>query len=119
MIQPMNDRVLISRIEDVEKIGSIIVPDVAKVKSFKGVVVAVGPGKRISGSWWSIKQADGTRKWEWEDSYRRPVSLRVGQIVIFNSRWDDLTDGYEKLGQSDHDRLHLVQEADIIGTLTS
>ncbi|MFP4477044.1 MAG: co-chaperone GroES [Desulfatibacillaceae bacterium] len=45
-IQPLNDRVLIKRIEAREKsTGGIIIPETAKEKPQKGTVVAVGPGR--------------------------------------------------------------------------
>jgi chaperonin GroES len=46
-IRPLNDRVLIKRLEEEEKTkGGIIIPDTAKEKPAEGKVVAVGPGKR-------------------------------------------------------------------------
>ena len=45
-IRPLNDRVLVLRIEEEEKTsGGIIIPDTAKEKPQEGKVVAVGPGK--------------------------------------------------------------------------
>ena len=45
-IRPLNDRVLVIRIEEEEKTsGGIIIPDTAKEKPQEGKVVAVGPGK--------------------------------------------------------------------------
>ncbi|MBW1680229.1 MAG: co-chaperone GroES [Deltaproteobacteria bacterium] len=45
-IRPLNDRVLVLRIEEEEKTaGGIIIPDTAKEKPQEGRVVAVGPGK--------------------------------------------------------------------------
>ena len=46
-IKPLNDRVIVTRLEEDQKTsGGIIIPDTAKEKPQKGVVVAVGPGKR-------------------------------------------------------------------------
>jgi chaperonin GroES len=46
-IRPLNDRVLIKRLEEEEKTkGGIIIPDTAKEKPAEGKVIAVGPGKR-------------------------------------------------------------------------
>lgn len=43
--KPLQDRVLIERIEqDTKTSGGIIIPDTAKEKPSEGVVVAVGPG---------------------------------------------------------------------------
>ncbi len=45
-IRPLNDRILIKRVEEEEKTkGGIIIPDSAKEKPAEGVVVAVGNGK--------------------------------------------------------------------------
>ncbi|MFZ7113148.1 MAG: co-chaperone GroES [Desulfatiglandales bacterium] len=45
-LKPLNDRVLVLRIEEGEKtVGGIIIPDTAKEKPQEGKVVAVGPGK--------------------------------------------------------------------------
>jgi chaperonin GroES len=45
-IKPLNDRVLVLRIEEEQKTsGGIIIPDTAKEKPQEGKVIAVGPGK--------------------------------------------------------------------------
>lgn len=45
-IRPINDRVLVVRVEEEQKTaGGIIIPDTAKEKPQEGRVVAVGPGK--------------------------------------------------------------------------
>ncbi len=44
--RPLHDRVLIRRIEEDSKVGSIIIPDTAKEKPQQGEVIAVGPGAR-------------------------------------------------------------------------
>ncbi len=45
-IRPLNDRVLVVRIEEKKKTaGGIIIPDTAKEKPQEGKIVAVGPGK--------------------------------------------------------------------------
>jgi chaperonin GroES len=45
-IRPLNDRVLVLRIEEETKTsGGIIIPDTAKEKPLEGKVIAVGPGK--------------------------------------------------------------------------
>jgi len=45
-VKPLNDRVLVLRIEEDEKTaGGIIIPDTAKEKPQEGKVVAVGSGK--------------------------------------------------------------------------
>ena len=45
-IRPLNDRLLVKRLEGEEKTaGGIIIPDSAKEKPAEGEIVAVGPGK--------------------------------------------------------------------------
>jgi chaperonin GroES len=45
-IRPLNDRVLVKRLEEEQKTsGGIIIPDTAKEKPAEGQVMAVGPGK--------------------------------------------------------------------------
>jgi chaperonin GroES len=46
-VRPLNDRLLVQRIEEGEQqIGGIIIPDSAKEKPQRGTVIAVGNGKR-------------------------------------------------------------------------
>ena len=48
MIRPLQDRVLVKRVEAEETTAAgIIIPDTAKEKPQEGEVVAVGPGKRL------------------------------------------------------------------------
>jgi chaperonin GroES len=45
-IRPLNDRVLVKRLEQQEQVrGGIIIPDTAKEKPQEAEVIAVGPGK--------------------------------------------------------------------------
>ena len=60
-IKPLADRVLVLPAPAEEKtIGGIIIPDTAKEKPQKGVVVAVGPGTKDN-----------------------PMTLKVGDVVIY------------------------------------
>jgi len=44
-IKPLRDKVVVTRVEEVEKkVGGIIIPDTAKEKPMQGKVVAIGPG---------------------------------------------------------------------------
>jgi len=46
-IRPLQDRILVKRVETEEKTaGGIIIPDTAKEKPLKGTVVAAGTGKK-------------------------------------------------------------------------
>ena len=45
-IRPLNDRILVKRLEgEAKTAGGIIIPDSAKEKPAEGEIVAVGPGK--------------------------------------------------------------------------
>ncbi|MEO5700676.1 MAG: co-chaperone GroES [Casimicrobiaceae bacterium] len=45
-IRPLNDRVIVKRVEEEKKsAGGIVIPDTAAEKPSQGEVVAVGPGK--------------------------------------------------------------------------
>ena len=60
-IKPLADRVLVEPAEAEQKTaGGIIIPDTAKEKPQKGVVVAVGPGKKDE-----------------------PMTVKVGDIVLY------------------------------------
>ena len=46
-VRPLQDRILLRRVEEVEKTrGGIIIPDSAKERPLEGNVIAVGSGKR-------------------------------------------------------------------------
>ena len=65
-LRPMNDRIMLRRIDSEEKSpGGIIIPDAAKEKPQRGVVLAVGPGRLLD---------DGTRS---------PVGCKKGDEVLF------------------------------------
>jgi len=44
-VRPLQDRLLVERIEEEVRKGGIIIPDAAKEKPQQGKVVAVGPGR--------------------------------------------------------------------------
>jgi len=91
--RPLQDRVLIRRVEQNEKTaGGIIIPDTAKEKPMEGEVVAVGPGART------------------EDGKIHPLDVKVGDRVLFG-KWS----GTEiKL---DGEELIIMKESDIMGVL--
>jgi len=65
-IRPLNDRVLVSRVEEEKKTsGGIIIPETAKEKPQEGKVIAVGPGK-----------VD-------EDGKRVAMDVKVGDRILF------------------------------------
>ena len=45
-VQPLRDQVLIRRIEEEKKRGSIVIPDTAKEKPLQAKVIAVGAGRK-------------------------------------------------------------------------
>ncbi len=65
-LKPLNDRVVLKRIEEEQKTaGGIIIPDTAKEKPIQGQVMAVGGGKVM------------------EDGSRRPLDVKAGDRVLF------------------------------------
>ncbi|MCX7823349.1 MAG: co-chaperone GroES [Syntrophobacterales bacterium] len=65
-LRPLNDRVVVKRIEEEQKTaGGIIIPDTAKEKPIQGEIIAVGTGKLM------------------EDGSRRPLDVKVGDRVLF------------------------------------
>jgi len=90
-IRPMNDKILVIRIEEEEKTsGGIIIPDTAKEKPQEGKIVAVGPGKT-------------NKKGE-----RVPLEVKKGDQVLFA-----VYAGTEiKIGGVEH---LIMQEDDILG----
>jgi chaperonin GroES len=94
-IRPMNDRVLVTRVEEEQKsAGGIIIPDTAKEKPQEGKVVAVGPGKRDDGG------------------KRMPLEIKKGDRVLFSkyAGTEIKIDGQEHI---------FMREDDILAILTS
>jgi chaperonin GroES len=92
-MRPLQDRVLIRRIEQEAKTsGGIIIPDTAKEKPMEGEVVAVGPG---------IRDKAGLL---------HAVAVKAGDRVLFG-KWS----GSEiKLDGED---LMIMKETDILGVI--
>jgi len=64
-VKPLNDRVLVKRVEPEEKVkGGIIIPDTAKEKPLEGRVVAIGSGRLD------------------ENGKRIPLEVKVGDRVL-------------------------------------
>ena len=89
--RPLQDRVLVRRIEQEEKTqGGIIIPDTAKEKPMEGEVIAAGPGARG------------------DDGKLNPLDVKVGDRVLFG-KWS----GTEiKIEGED---LVVMKESDIMG----
>lgn len=61
-VKPLNDRVLVKRVEAEEKsAGGIIIPDTAKDKPQEGKILAVGPGKLEKGERTPLQVKEGDR----------------------------------------------------------
>jgi chaperonin GroES len=62
-VKPLNDRVLVKRIEEVQVTkGGILIPDTAKEKPIEGKVIAVGPGKMSdAGARMTLQLKEGDR----------------------------------------------------------
>ncbi len=89
-IRPLDDRVVVEPIEAEETTaGGIVLPDTAKEKPQRGVVVAVGPGRLL------------------DNGERGELSVAVGDEVI-----------YGKYGGSDieinGDEVKILRESDIL-----
>lgn len=93
-LQPLNDRILVKRLESEEKTaGGLYIPDTAKEKPCKGQVIAAGPGKCDD---------KGTRI---------ALSVKKGDMVLFNKYA-----GTEvKLDGEDH---LVLREEDILAIIT-
>jgi len=92
-LQPLGDRVVVEREASEERTaGGILLPDAAKEKPQRGVVVSVGNGKLL------------------DDGSRGKLQVKVGDRVIFTS-WAGET---FKIGD---DELLLMREEDILGVL--
>ena len=92
-IRPLNDRVLVKRLEEqtVTK-GGIIIPDSAKEKPQRGEVIAAGPGK-----------LDDAGK-------RTPLNVKAGDIVLFAkyAGTEIKVDGVEHVFMREDDILGII-----------
>jgi chaperonin GroES len=93
--RPLQDRVLIRRIEEEEKTaGGIIIPDTAKEKPMEGEVIAAGPGTRD------------------DDGKLRPLDVKVGDRVLFG-KWSGTEikiDGEDFVVTKESDIMGVVEE---------
>ena len=92
-LQPLNDRVLVKRLESEEKTaGGLYIPDTAKEKPCKGEVVAAGPGKLA------------------ENGTRTPLAVKKGNMVLFNkyAGTEVKLDGIEHLVMREEDILAII-----------
>ncbi|QJB55122.1 co-chaperone GroES [Pseudodesulfovibrio sp. zrk46] len=92
-LKPLNDRVLVKRLEMEEKTaGGIYIPDSAKEKPMKGEIVAAGPGKLD------------------DKGERVAMTVKVGDTVLFAKyAGSEITiDGEETLVMREDDILAIV-----------
>ena len=95
-IKPLQDRVIIKRIEEGEQIrGGIIIPDTAKEKPQEGEVIAVGEGKKL------------------DNGERVPLDIKEGDRVLFGkyAGTEIKLDGDEYLIMREDDILGVIERA--------
>ena len=93
-IKPLNDRVLVLRIEGEQKTsGGIFIPDSAKEKPLEGKIVAAGPGKTD------------------EKGNRVAMAVKKGDKVLFGkyAGTEIKLDGVEHLIMREDDILGVVE----------
>ncbi len=94
-IRPLQDRVIVQRIEEEEKTkGGLIIPDTAKEKPQEGKIVAVGKGKLN------------------EDGKVTPMDVKVNDRVLFGkySGTEINIDGEEHLIMREEDILGVIEK---------
>jgi chaperonin GroES len=94
-IRPLQDRVIVKRIEEEEKTkGGLIIPDTAKEKPQEGKVVAVGKGKLN------------------EDGKVMPLDVKINDRVLFGkySGTEINIDGEEHLIMREEDILGIIEK---------
>ena len=94
-IRPLQDRVIVKRIEEQEKTkGGIIIPDTAKEKPMEGKVIAVGKGKVL------------------EDGKIHPLDVKAGDRVLFAkyAGTEVKIDGEEHLIMREEDILGVIEK---------
>ncbi|TAE33793.1 MAG: co-chaperone GroES [Alphaproteobacteria bacterium] len=93
-IKPLYDRVVLKRLEEDERTASgIIIPDTAKEKPQRGIIIAVG---------------EGTRR---EDGTIIALTVQVGDMVLFG-KWSGTEiklDGQELLVMKESDIIAIVE----------
>jgi chaperonin GroES len=95
-IRPLQDRVIIKRIEEGEQIrGGIIIPDTAKEKPQEGEVIAVGEGKKL------------------DSGERVPLDIKEGDRVLFGkyAGTEVKLDGEDYLIMREDDILGVIERA--------
>src|ERR1700682_1919913 len=99
-IQPLNDRVIVKRIDEGEQVrGGIIIPDSAKEKPQEGEVIAAGLGKYR------------------EDGTRQALDVKAGDRVLFGkySSSEIKINGEELLIMREEEILGVIKRAGAAG----
>ena len=94
-IRPLQDRVIVKRVEEEEKTkGGIIIPDTAKEKPMEGKVTAVGKGKLL------------------KDGKIHPLDVKAGDRVLFAKYGgtEVKIDGEEHLIMREDDILGVIEK---------
>jgi chaperonin GroES len=94
-VKPLQDRILVKRIEEEERTkGGIIIPDAAKEKPQEGKVVAIGDGKTL------------------ESGQKAPLTVKPGDKILFGkySGTEIKVDGEEHLILREDDVLAIVED---------
>ncbi len=94
-VKPLQDRLVVKRIEEEEKTkGGIIIPDAAKEKPQEGRVVAIGDGKVL------------------ENGQKVALSVKVGDKVLFGkySGTEIKIDGEEHLILREDDVFAIIED---------
>lgn len=87
--KPLNDRVLVKRLESEEKTaGGLFIPDTAKEKPSRGEVVAVGPGKCDDGRQARAHVGQGRRHRAVQQVRRHRIKLDGEEHLVM--REDDI-----------------------------
>ena len=94
-IRPLNDRILVKRLEEEEKTkGGIIIPDSAKEKPMEGKVIAVGKGKKT------------------EDGKVIKLDVKAGDRILFSKYAGNEVniDGVEHIIMREDDVLGIIEK---------
>jgi chaperonin GroES len=93
-VRPLQDRLLVKRVEEVEKTrGGIIIPDSAKERPLEGNVIAVGNGKRT------------------EEGVLVPLDVKAGDRILFGkyAGTEIKVDGVEHI---------IIREDEVLGVIS-
>ena len=93
-VRPLQDRILVERLEEEVKKGGIIIPDSAKEKPQQGKVISVGPGRHDEKGTlvpMSLKKGDTILFGKYSGN-----EIRIGEEELLIMREDDVLAAVEK-----------------------